>query len=128
MAEHKLTGGVATLQTEGRVRAFLRSTGIPILSGFPSSWHRQIGCVATKSASSLQQPLSGFVKLLPLSTKVRQSDSFSRYVKQSGPGGGAVENGSGAFAYDGGTDIDGIGADACDMAAATENTAAKRIT
>lgn len=112
---HKLTGGVVTLHTAGSFSARFISTDSPTWFGFPNSWHKHTGCVFTKFASSGQQPGSGLVILLPVSTNVRQSARFIRYVKQSTPPG----DGAAGSDSDGDIDISGAGTgENCAVAAA----------
>lgn len=80
-------GGVLIAHAEGSLRALV--TSMPRDSGSPSSWHRQIGLLSTRPASSGQHSWSGFVRLLPGVTKLRQSDMLKRIFKQSRPGAGA---------------------------------------
>lgn len=87
------TGGVETPQIEGNLMALFKSILMPMVSGLPSNSHRQMGLLSINPANSGQQPLSGFVKLLPSSTKVRQSDMFASAIKQpfiAGAGAAAV--------------------------------------
>lgn len=99
--EQRLTGGVVTPQTEGSLRARVISILIPYVLFFPRSWHKQMGLLSTKPASSGQHGLSGTVTLLPSVTYDKQSDMFSTFIKQSSSGEG-----------DGPKAIDGPGANA----------------
>ncbi|WVY92411.1 hypothetical protein V8G54_031499 [Vigna mungo] len=90
-AAQALTGGVETLQIEGSFKALFKSIFIPMASGLPSKSHKQMGLVSINPANPGQHPWSGCVKLLPSSTKVRQSDMFDSAKKQlSTPGAGAA--------------------------------------
>jgi hypothetical protein len=123
IAEQVLTGGVVTLQREGSLRALLRLILIPIESEFPSNWHKQIGLLSINPANSGQQPLSGFVNLLPSSTYVKQSDMFVRAVKHaSRAGAGASRAGAGASAVTGAGDTEA--ADDSDDAKSSKETMA----
>jgi len=106
-----LTGGVETPQMEGSLKALLRSILMPMVSGFPSNSHRQMGLLSINPANSGQHPLSGFVKLLPSSTKVRQSDMFVSAMKH------VFTSGAGAAAVSGAGD----GADVAQQASARSN-------
>lgn len=98
IAAQTLTGGVLTPQAEGSFRALDISTVIPALSGSPRSWHKHTGLLSTNPASSGQHGLSGLVRLLPIPTKLKQSDMLSNTGKQSmdGPG-AAADDGPGAI-------------------------------
>ena len=93
--EQVLTGGVWRPQREGSLRALLTSMLSPKFSAtlLPSNSHKQIGLLSSSPASSGQQGLSGFVALLPASTKVRQSLTFTKLLRQGSTAGAEAEAG-----------------------------------
>jgi hypothetical protein len=89
---HLLGGGVLTLQTEGKARAFvmLMSRGIPRFAPPENASHKQCGSSFTTFFRLEQQSPSGFVKLLPCSTYVKQLARLSSAGVQSNDGDGAA--------------------------------------